>query len=241
MLRKYLRKRRPTTKRRYARKSRRVGKKKVASRTHLFRRLGQPMRLYQSGQNTWAIGGYDGTGSLQVGALGSDGLTNTVQLGASFQFKLESVQTPSDFTTLFDRYKILGVKLKFMYQCDSASVGGLNIMPIINYCYDNDDASVPSSSATVIQKGACKTRVLTANREFSVYIKPKVANAIYQTGVSSVIPAYSSSNAPWINCDYMSAPHYGLKMWINNLYSPLGANNQITIQPVYYLALKDSQ
>lgn len=218
-------------------KKRKVMRKKARlyRNSYLFRRQAQLMRITQTAANTVAI--TDGNGCLSIGTTGADSMSNTIQWGNSYLFKLSSVIDSTDFTNLYDRYKINGIRLKIMYQADSASVGGLGVLPIFNYCPDYDDAAVPSSLNAVETKQKARSIILTANKPVSIFVKPKVASALYQ----SLLTGYAVSKAPFINSTYPDVQHYGLKTWINNFYAPAGANNQITIQATYYLSCKDPQ
>lgn len=218
-------------------KKRKVMRKKARlyRNSYLFRRQAQLMRITQTSANNVSI--TDGNGCLSISAVGADSMSNTIQWGNSYLFKLSSVVDSGDFTNLYDRYKINGVRLKIMYQADSASVGGLGVLPIFNYCADYDDATVPSALNTVQTKLRARSVVLTANKPVSIYLKPKVATAMYQ----SLLTGYAVTKAPFINSTYPDVQHYGLKTWINNFYAPAGANNQITIQATYYLSCKDPQ
>lgn len=208
----------------------------IAYQTHLFRRQGQLIRITQTAANTVALTGDTTSGFL--GSSASDSMTSTIQWGNSFIFKLSSVIDSSDFLNLYDKYKIVGVRLKVMYQANVASTGGLSVLPVINYCVDHDDAAIPSSLNQVETKAAAKTRILTADKPLSIYFKPKTALGLYQ----GAFTGYGIPNgSQWVNSSSPDVQHYGFKIWVNNFYAPAGANNQITIQPTYYLAMKESQ
>lgn len=179
----------------------------------------------------------DGNTSLISTATSADSMTNTIQWGNAYQFKLGSVIDSSDFTTLYDKYKILMVKLKILYQADSASPGATSVLPIFNYCTDFDDAVAPTSLNIVNTKQKARSVILSANKPITITLRPKVAVPVYQ----GVLTAYSVSKAPYVDCVYPDVLHYGVKSWINNFHTPSGANNQITVQPTYYLALRDPQ
>lgn len=210
-------------------------RKHISGKTHVFRRIGQLIRITQTGLNTINTS-TDGNGSMFTGTVSSDSMTNTIQWGNAFLFKLNSIIDPNDFVQLYDRYKINGIKLKIMYQADSASAGGLGVLPIMNFAYDHDDASPPSSLNGVNTKSTARQVVLSANRTVSIFIKPKVSSSLYQ----GAFTGYSVQRPPYIDISSPDVQHYGLKTWINNFYAPTGANNQITITPTYYLSMKDS-
>lgn len=207
----------------------------IPNQTHLFRRNGQLIRYTQTATNTVSISG--DTTSGFIGSMAGDSMINTIQWGGSFVFKLSSVIDPADFTNLYDKYRLVGVRLKILYQANTASTGGASVLPVINYAVDHDDAAVPSSLNQVEAKAGAKTRILTADKPVNIYLKPKVAVGVYQGAFSG----YGMMSNMYINSATPDVQHYGFKLWINNFYTPAGANNQITIQPTYYLALKDSQ
>lgn len=210
----------------------------VSARTHVFRRAGQLMRITTTGTGGLSPGSYDGNGSQFLTSVVADSMANCYQFGASYIFKLSSVVDPTDFTNLYDKYKILGVKLRIMMQSNSATVAGQSVLPIISYAADHDDAATPSNLYTITTKAGYKTKVLGVNKSYiDVYIKPKPAVAMYQGTFSG----YGITGQPWCNSANPDIQHYGFKFWINNFYMPTNGMNQIEIQPTYYLALKESQ
>jgi hypothetical protein len=215
--------------------------------------MGNPIVIFQSGTN-----------NLQFNTNGSFGwfLGPTVvdtynpftsQFGLSANFQLRDVINPTDFTALFDRYKIAGVKLKFSYQnmtgadatnWNNASLGPTYTqVPIMDYSYDADDSEIPTSRPVVQQKGYAKQKLLTAMRPFNVFYKPRVTKSIYATN-----PAFSSEKACYLDCNSSDIEHYGFKAWIsgwpfNNTIAGSAQLTQgiLTIQPVFYISCKDSQ
>lgn len=226
-------------------------RRSIASRTHIVKRLGQdivysvqPASGAQPGYPTLA---YTGNGSAQIGSIGAGSLAGTASFGSSLQFKLESVIDPTDLSQLFDRYKIVGVKLKCLFMQNTSDTAGGSMLPLLHYAQDYDDSSVPTSELAVMSKAYCKTKVLNANRPFSIYLKPRVTKTLDTvTGGSITAIGLSSERSPFIDCSYQAVPHYGLKMWcdfwnvinVQNVPEPKLA---FKIQPVYYLALKDTQ
>lgn len=220
---------------------RRKGKARYGYRAPMLaKRLGQLIRISNgtNGNSGPQIQGVaDGNGSCQIGSWGTDYM-NTAQVGGSLQFKLESAVDYGDFAQLFDRYKIIGVKLRFLYQQNIGSTGSTNILPTLNYSFDADDAVVPTTQTEVTKKQYCHTKIMNANRPFSIYIKPRVTLPTTLSGSAVTVPA------KWCNSAQPDIPHYGLKFFIQGWqYGTLSAAvlSQLTIQPTYYLALKDTQ
>lgn len=215
-------------------------RRSIASKVHLFKRYGATVTIASSGGiPTWADGG---VGLINGGNVSADDF-GTSQFGLSMKFQLNQALQASEFTALYDRYKITGVKLKFQFQQNCATVnsgGGSNFpLPILAYTFDGDDATVPSGMVEVQSHGYSKQKVLNANRPFSLYIKPRVDKLVYRSGVSN---AYSSERACWLDCASLDVEHYGVKMWMRNWATDeYQQNMKLTIQPVFYLALKDTQ
>lgn len=228
--------------RRAQRKLRKVGKSNSFKGAIRIKRLGQLIRIGNdpagSGGNPVATA--DGAGSLSVGTSLVDTL-NTRQVGAAMIFKLNSVADFGDFPALFDRYKITGVKLQFLYQsnlANSDSTTGTNALPLLSYSFDADDATVPSSLDEVQKKQYCHQKILNGNRMFSVFIRPRILKEVYNSALTT---SYQTAPATWLDSAQAGTPHYALKMWINNWGPGNTKFHQLTITPTYYLSLKDTQ
>lgn len=223
---------------RYVRRKRYVKKGRVGSKPTIVKRIGMPIRIANSSVSNLPAVDADGIGSLQIGTPAVD-ILNTYMYGGSLQFKLESVVQAVDLVQLFDRYKIVGVKLKFLYQQNIGSVGSTtgSILPIMNYSFDADDVVPPTLATDVTKKQYCHTKVLNANRTFSLFIKPRQA---IQSNLSG---AEVNFKAQWNNCANADIPHYGLKFFVNNWQATTSTQllNCLTITPTYYLAMKDTQ
>ena len=216
--------------------------------------MGNPIVIYQTGVNDLQFQ-TNGSYGWFLGPTVVDNYNPfTAQFGLSANFQLRDVINPTDFTALFDRYKIIGVKLKFQYQnmtgADAVNWSDLKgngptytQIPIMDYSYDCDDSEIPTSRPQVQQKGYAKQKLLTAMRPFSVYYKPRVTKSIYATN-----PAFTSEKACYLDCNSTDIEHYGFKAWITGWpynYTQQGQTQStkgiLTIQPCFYLACKDSQ
>lgn len=243
-------KRRVVRRRRYGGIRRRVGIKPTeglrqvytsvrSRRTHYFKRLGQELILASNSANQpfWTTS----NASLVTNTPSADDF-GTWQCGGAFRFMINSILQPGDFGQLFDRYKITGVKLKFLFQVNNSTgqgLGNTSPLPILTYSFDGDDANAPSTKLDVAVKQYAKERVMNANRSFSIFIKPRISKLVYTSGLT---PGYSSEKPMWIDMSRDDIEHYGLKFWINNWYSDHPTSSfKLTVVPTYYLACKDTQ
>lgn len=224
---------------------------------HVFKRYGQVVTIAN------AVGGpsnannpptLQGPTGWILGNTTADTFPQTSQMPLNANFMLSQVLNNAEFVALYDRYKIIGVKLKFLYQCsvgqdqtNFGASGGYRVspLPILDYTVDFDDANQPTSRAQIQQHGYCKTKVLQANQPFSLYIKPRVTYQAFSLNGG----AFGSTRSMWLDCASNDIEHYGLKCWLSSwpydqaagLQGPQAANGCLTIQPIFYLAFKDSQ
>lgn len=210
--------------------------KAIASLPHAFKRLGQKTTVWVNGAGSITSSTSD-TG-ITFSSLTADNLAGCYQFGWSHNFQLGNVVGSTDFINFFDRYKISGIKYKIMFQSNTASVGGSSVLPIIHYCKDDDDATVPTALTDLNQKSNLKTRVLGSTTLISYYIKPAIAETVYQSGVAS---AYGVRRPMYINMTYPAVQHYGIKAWVNQVFATTANNVAITIEPEYYLVCRDPQ
>lgn len=181
-------------------------------------------------------------GALTGWAIGSANpdANGLYQFGGAMQFQLDQTQNYTDFTQLFDRYKLSGVKVKFVPLTTQAFPGAS--VPMIAYAIDLDDATLPTSYDTVNTKYNVHKKRL--DKACSIYIKPRLAQQIY-SGLTSGY-AIGPKNT-YIDCNDPGVPHYGLKFWLRDCYLPtttgpaVNTNTVIRIETTYYLTLKDSQ
>lgn len=182
---------------------------------------------------------YDGSLMIKrtVKAYDSD---ITGEQGFAFQFNLSSLPNVAEFSNLFDRYKIMGVKLRVMFLQNSQDVGTSTTLsiPIIHYVYDCDDASSPTSESEMLQKNFLKTRRL--DKPFNYYLKPKATSEVFASPSST---GYAVSKAMWIDMNSPNIPHFGLKAWISNGQATPSSTviGRFRIYATYYIALRDPQ
>lgn len=236
-------------------KGKRMGQisRTIPNVTHVFKRMTGVVNISNDGSKapsiTTTCNGWQITGQ-QPSTFGT-----TSQFGLSCNFQLRDVIAPQDFTNLFDRYKLVGVKLKFLYQMaqgyDQVNPTGAfpphaQPLPIVDYTFDGDDSNLPASQTEVQQHGFAKTQILMAGKTFKSYWTPRIDKGVYNAG--GVTPAYTSERSCWIDCNSNAVEHYGGKFWITSWpYDTTLAGTvqpvwgSLTIQPIYYVALKDSQ
>jgi hypothetical protein len=127
----------------------------------------------------------------------------TVETDGAYAFSLGSLPDYTEFTALFDTYRIISVRICFypLFTDTSATVAYPPIHTVIDYD-DNNTLALnilnEYDSLQVVQTGQFFERTLT----------PRIALAAY----SGVFTSFSQPPAKsWIDCASPNVTHYGLK------------------------------
>lgn len=231
-------------KRRAVRKSRaplRRGRKKFGLRIpdHKFHRW---LTAFNSGVGTSFVNvsncTYDGTDSF---------ITCTASAktcGLSLAFQLLDLPGLTDFSALFDTYKITGVMLQFklMDNPDSSGnindVGGFqknNFFPTIWYVQDDDDNN-NMTLPQIKEFERVKHRVLYPNRETNIMLRPSVLQQLYR---SSTTTGYGTGKRnQWLDMAQTDIPHYGFKCVIDFEGLTPAGTFKIKVNAKYYFSCK---
>jgi len=208
------------------------------ARVHTFKRVGEPAVITSFTAPTYAQ--LNGNTSLltSINATVDQFILRASQVRGAFTFNLSQAANITDITNLFDNYRLVRVKLMFNLSSNSSDVSGSNgfALPIINYCYDPDDATVPPSRTTVLENGYCQTRRL--DKPFSITLTPRAQQSVTggTGGGGGLLPT-----GTWLDCSSPAINHYGLKFWIDQFPFDAAANYTyaLTITPVYYIEAKN--
>lgn len=129
----------------------------------------------------------------------------------------------TEFTALFDEYKILNAKIKMMFTNNNSSVNSPSTaLPEFLAITDQDDSTPPADIYAVMQYQKIQIKQLgQANDPLKRTVYPKPLVQTYRTSVTT---GYSTPPAPiWIDVNQADVPHYGCKMVFNNI------NNQTAV------------
>lgn len=160
----------------------------------------------------------------------------TASQDITLNFSLSQVPNPSDFTNLFDFYRINAIKLHFIPQANMNSTGSLDPLsiPVIHYMVDQDDSIGFANETQALEKEGIKTRRL--DKPFTYYLKPRVSTEIYNNGITT---AYAlNRRAQWIDCNSSGVAHFGLKGWITTASA---STMRLKVYATYYMQFKGAQ
>lgn len=148
-------------------------------------------------------------------------------------FELNRLTNYTEFTALYDQYKITGVKVYFDYSTDTAPVSDPHVaIPKIWAVRDYDDATTPTID-DMTQSTRVKVIRPFPNKTYSMFLRPAVLNQVYKSVVSTGnVPKWGQ----WIDCNDSSVPHYGLKLVAQGVPSTnFGA---VSLRCKYYVTFK---
>lgn len=127
----------------------------------------------------------------------------------------------SEFTNLFDQYRLRCVIMKFRLipppEANNTPTT-LQFYPDIVATVDHDDANVPTDLDTIRQYGKCKSGILKPNSWFTYRCFPTTSMQMYRTATTT---GYAPvKNSQWIDLAYTDIPYYSVKVGID--YTSLG-------------------
>lgn len=160
-----------------------------------------------------------------VTAAGVDNFT-------SLKFSLSQIPNHSEFTALYDQYKICMVKAELIPQFDNANVGSSTSTNVITQNYsvlDYDDIGTPTSMDQLMQYQNCKRTPST--RILKRVIKPRFASELFNTGIAS---AYRPTRG-FVDCNYDTVEHYGMKFG----FASNPQAQKYGLKMTFYLAFKN--
>lgn len=175
---------------------------KVPKRSKALRRIPRCPRV-QSG-----IYSYRRTLSTTFTPTYNGVLTNTY---LALEFQLGDLAGYTEFTTLYDSWRLKKVNLRFIPRMNSFGqadyAATFTACPNLITAIDTDDSATPTSLDDLLQYANHK--IHPWYKQFSVSFAPKVATAVYGGATFS---AYAQGS-PWIDsASATTAIYYGLKL-----------------------------
>lgn len=152
-------------------------------------------------------------------------------------FRLSDIPANAEITSLFDMYKITGIKYRWVITKDpdwtGASVSGTTGLSVrIMHCIDRTDGTVPGSLAELQQYDNVKEDYLNADRPASPwrFFKPTILSQnVGQFGSVSGL-----AESPWLVTASTSALYTGIKWFATENQ----AGQQVRMECYYYFSAK---
>lgn len=168
------------------------------------------------------------------GTIAGNALSIPYLQGKNFNMTL--LPNYTEFSALFDRYKITTIKLSYHLKYDPSAQGaGQANFPRLYYIKDYDDAATPSSINELREHSRCQMRILTPNRPVHIVLKPSILSETYRTNITSAVaPKWRQ----WIDWGNPDVPHYGLKIAIDDLTN---TNYKVDVECKMWFSCKDTR
>jgi len=166
----------------------------------------------------------------------------------AYSFDLTQLPNYTDFTSLFDVYRINQVVVTFMFQgCvnNTADTYFSAVLPRMITTTDVDDATLPTASSAgwdeLCEYQTSKIRQVGngAQSLFKYRIKPHVTTEVYKSAITT---GYAPKKGVWLDCGNPDIPHFGLKGLINVPTANTGGNTftyRWDVFSTYYLSLRN--
>lgn len=150
-------------------------------------------------------------------------------------FNLSDLPNSGEFTSLFDQYKITGIKYRWVLKrnpdhANTATYKGL--YPRVAWVHDHDSAQT-SATLTELQQYNRMSEIYFGDSRMNSrwnYLKPAVANSVY----NGVYNGYSALWRRWLDCGYPATPFYGIRYYYDGLY----AGVTVELECKYFLQFK---
>lgn len=132
----------------------------------------------------------------------------------------------TEFTALYDQYRIDWVDCKFMFTNNMSNVTSPSTtLPVMYLAKDYDDSN--SANYTDLQQYSTLDVWQLGNQQgrdgiHHVRVKPNVDVTLYQ---SALLTGYSRGKPQFIDTSSPSVPHYGVKIAYDPVYTPAAATN----------------
>jgi len=244
-------------------KSKRAPKRRFKTRRRRVARVPRAPR-YAGGLTIKRVSNCNGMANVVVdGSVVSKYLDNfavTTTIGAGLttygaivcSFRLADVVSYTEFTQLYDQYKILGVKVRMIpFQTVAATAAAPSSAAgqpafLIHSVVDYDDADLPVASNTGVDNFRQYPNYKVKNvfsrmgGAISRFLRPKLRGLVYKSGEASApTTGYQSLKASWLDCDNPDPPHYGLKYIIECISGGSVATMMFKMDCTWYLQFKN--
>lgn len=166
-------------------------------------------------------------------------INSAVTFGNSaFAFKLSDLPNSTEFTTLFDSYRITGVKMTLIPQFTQSDLvdavpGGTNkSTPNVYTVLDYDDNTALSNAVDYFQYDTF--RLHRGARVVKRFCRPKLQASANVGGAGTL--ALQESNKRWVDCNQASVLYFGIKVGLDS--TTVATDVQYRVYFTYYLDFK---
>lgn len=172
------------------------------------------------------------------------GGTDSTNFGNTYTFALADLVNYTEFTALFDQYKIAGIKYRWVIN-RSPDYGGAVISNVYNtavqgtyprimWVHDYDSTNTPANFAELQQYPRAREFYFTPDKPSTpwIYFKPARLAVDFEGTTNS---AYRPIWKGFIDCASDTTPFFGVRVYGDGL----NTNIQLRLECWYYLVMKN--
>lgn len=160
----------------------------------------------------------------RCGALATTTGANAAS-AAAIQAQLNTLTNSSDFTNMFDEYKLskVVVTIWLSYPPDAGGFTTTAFTPTIYWVRDRNNAATPGSVTEITEFAGFRMRRLSNEKNLNIVFRP---NTLTTTAGTALMPCYS----PWCPTSDATVSHYGVRYIID--YLPTGCQVNFLVKYV---------
>lgn len=160
-------------------------------------------------------------------------------------FDMSNFNNFAEFASIFDEYRVNAIKVTYRPSYDSITLPTTGSTAITqpqayaHVCVDPSSTLIPSGAygtsalQSLFENDGVKT--FTLNRPFSIYYKPKVAEAVFNTGTASVM-----RSSPWVRTSETATVYRGYHMFLQaNNFATTNANVSLDYYITMYVSFRN--
>jgi len=161
----------------------------------------------------------------------------TIDSGLGRRFRLADLPSSTDFTNLFDQYRIVAVEA--MYVFSTHILASQARYPRLTFAVDYSDSGNPASESAVLEYQNAETfQFGQVKHTFKRMFKPRAALAAYEGAFSGYGQAPANM---WFDCADSSIEYYGTKEWLSNYNTTSATGAVVNVYHRYHLEFKNAK
>jgi hypothetical protein len=163
------------------------------------------------------------TGAFGFNGLGTNSMQIAVSLGTlylNYGGSTSTIAVPdyTDFTNLFDIYRIAGCEVRMFYNVNTSTTFATAGLPLLACVIDYNDINPLANLGAALEYTNCALlqlgNVRGSSPSCNVSWKPRIAAEANAPG--SAVAALAPSGPIWLDSTYPNIPHYGMKAVYDN-------------------------
>lgn len=167
--------------------------------------------------------------------LGTVALSNAAAVSGGISFQLDEVPNYTEFTALFDVYRIAAVKITCYVNASDIQVQSASPFSVVRWIsvidYNSSGSFGSFNDAREFQSSKMSQYPFPYPK--SRYLKPKMISSV-ENDATSIVAAGNKKG--WLNTTVANIPHYGYRYIFEQLAAPY--TGSIKFEGTYYLMFR---